>query len=157
MFVPPNRCVEYFAKMVDQESAAVAAKPDADDTPPSEFARRFRRQMTYSGMDKPMLVEAVNKLNVLKKPITDRQIQNFISSKVDDAEKIRNAPELAACAAAMACNVRNFFEDGPTSIASAPDDMHKMLDVALAGPKSGFLKEALQFAFTQAVLAKTHV
>lgn len=161
MHAPMNRIVRILDAMQNETDDQRKLRK-----PKSEFAVRFTNRLKECGLTAQTLADAINTTGQFDKEITESHIRNFMKSSVEDLANMRNTPLLKACADLMKCSVKWLFgEDDPPSVPVAspqkpmtdPSDPHAMLDVALNGPKSGFIKEALQFAFTQAILAKNHL
>lgn len=145
--------VDWLIMSIDQEQAAEAGLA-GDEKPGRAFADELKRRMTLAGLNSQQLADRVTKRGKVK--LDKRRVEVLRSTGVPSLIAARKSDELAEISSELGCKIIDLFP-GEQPIETAVDDSpeaQRMLTVALKGPKSNFLLDALELAYAAAITSR---
>jgi len=157
-FRPANRVARYFTAMGKSEPKFdfEEAEGTKDDEPLSVLASNIQRRMVEKPISIDDLVNAINERKKIKE-IKKHHIAYLRRIKANKPEDIRDASVISEVAAVLGCTIADLFktETQPTTSVSEDDkEFVRMAQIALSGPKADFVREAIEMAYSAAIMSR---
>lgn len=163
---PVNRIAGYFATMADNFTQERKRESAIDsDSGKNEYARELIKRMAEKGLSIADLARLVTERGNVT--LTERRVIVLRSDGVPSMEKARKAKELFEIAQVLGCEVIDMFpSEKPAQAATQkpteaqPDESDdieeafRMCRKGLQGPKAKFLLDAIEMAYTAALMSK---